>query len=89
MYNDEFDTKTRPSSGSLTKLTVIYLTVANLGYDMQAKRHNILLSTICNKENLKIINKNKLQQDQFFKPLIDDINELNQNIIYLGITSVR
>lgn len=79
VYYDDFDTKTGYSSGDLTKITAVYLTIANIPYKNSSKRSQILVSTLCSKKNLKIIKVNNL-----FKPLISSLHELNNNPIKIG-----
>lgn len=79
VYNDEFDIKTDPSNGNVTKFHVIYITIANLGYDLQSKRNDIILHSICTKESMA-----KIPLDGFIQPLVKSIIDLNKNKISLG-----
>lgn len=81
MYNDEFDIKTDPSNGNVNKFQVIYITIANLGYDLQSKRSDIILHSICTKESICFLWSYiaKIALDGFIKPLVESIIDLKNH----------
>lgn len=73
VYFDEFDIKTGPSSGNLTKIGGVYYTIANLNYESQCKRSDIMVNALITKENF-----DKVKIVGLFEPFVNAINELNE-----------
>lgn len=56
------------------------MTLCNLPYYRQSKRNNILLSAIAERKNIK----SRDDLIKLFKPLVDSVNEINNNPIILN-----
>ena len=78
-YYDDIDVKSGGSSGALTKMSCSYLTILNLKYAHQCKRDDILFNAIASKSEMAKVGKH-----EFFKPLVQAVNEINSNPIRLS-----
>ena len=78
VYFDDFDTSKHGGSKH-TKLSTVYLTFSNLPYAKQSKRDEILLSLLCKRSDIK----NRQNLEQFFEPLANSINSINDDPIKL------